>query len=214
MVDGRAAKDFPEFDAAGKAQLVVNFVDPFGQFPIRWQGLLEKFLQMAIHHEFGCPFAATEGFQGKFKLMTVPFAKFQVGFPASKPQGFGFAGLPDPYVRPARFRWFFAVNPLVVAEEKIFQVTPVAQAGHISNETEPQLGRIGRHGRRIHPGRDERPVGLKIDGAVPTLARQEQFQSVGTPEFPFLRVELQASAHALQLKLGRFRILSSRFRRS
>ena len=56
---------------------------------------------MAVHPEFGRPFAATEGLQGKIKFMTVPFAKFQVGLPASKPQGCGFAGLPDPHVRPA-----------------------------------------------------------------------------------------------------------------
>ena len=46
-VDGRAAKDFLEFDAACKAQLVA-FVDPFGQFPIRRRGLLEKFFQSAL----------------------------------------------------------------------------------------------------------------------------------------------------------------------
>ena len=114
-VDGDAAKDFPEFDAAFKAQLIVNFVDPFGQFPIRRQGLLEKSLQGAVHPEFGRTLAGNEGCEGKFKFMTVPCAEFQVGLPVSKPEGGGFAGGPDPDVRPARLGRFAAVNLFVVA---------------------------------------------------------------------------------------------------
>jgi hypothetical protein len=50
-VDGDAAKDFPQFDAAGKAQLVA-FVDPFWHFPIRREGLLEKFFHGVVHPVF------------------------------------------------------------------------------------------------------------------------------------------------------------------
>jgi hypothetical protein len=55
-------------------------------------------------------------------------------------------------------------------------------------------------------------VRLKIDGTFLTLAGQQQFESVGTPEIPFVRVDLQASVHALKLfRIGDF--LSSGFQR-
>jgi hypothetical protein len=63
-----------------------------------------------------------------------------------------------------------AVNRLAVADEKIFEVAP---AGQLPDEAEAQFGRSGGHGGRLDIGRDERPVGLKIDGAFLMLAGQQ-----------------------------------------